>query len=52
MEMTFLKIGKKAVSPPFLKKLLNGVNVSLAWVFCVDEDVIKVNNDENIKFLG
>ena len=26
--------------------------MSLAWVFGVDEDVIEINNDENIKFLG
>ena len=26
--------------------------MSLAWVFGIDKDVIKVNNDKNIKFLG
>ena len=26
--------------------------MSLAWILGVDEDVIKVNNDEDIEFLG
>ena len=26
--------------------------MSLAWVFDVDEDIIKVNNDKDIEFLG
>ena len=26
--------------------------MSLAWVLDIDEDVIKVNNDENIEFFG
>ena len=52
MEMAFFEVGKKAVFPQFLKNPLNGINVNLAWVLSVDEDVIKVNNDENIEFLG
>ena len=52
MEMTFLEIGKKAVSPQFLENPLNVVNVSLAWVLGVDEDIIKVNNYKDIEFLG
>ena len=52
MEMVFLKVGKKAVFPQFLKNLLNGINMSLAWGLGVDKEVIKVNNDKDIKFLG
>ena len=52
MKMTFLEVGKKAIFPQFLKNPSNGIDVSLAWVFGIDEDVIKVNNDEDIKFLG
>ena len=26
--------------------------MSLAWIFGVDEDIIEINNDKNIKFLG
>ena len=52
METTLLEVGKKAVFPQFLKNPLDGIDVSLAWVFGVDEDVIEVNNDEDIEFLG
>ena len=52
METTFLEFGKKAVFLQFLENPLNSINMSLAWVLGVDEDVIEVNNDENIKFLG
>ena len=49
--MTLLEVGKKAVFPQFLKNPLDGINVSLAWVLGVDENVIEVNNDKDIKFL-
>ena len=52
MKTILFEIGKKAVFPQFLENLSNGINVSLAWVLDVDEDVIKVKNDENIEFLG
>ena len=51
METIFLEISKKAVFLQFFKNLSNGIDMSLAWVFGVDEDVIEVNNDKNIKFL-
>ena len=52
MKTTFFEVGKKAVFPQFLENSLDSINVSLAWILSVDEDVIKVNNDEDIKFLG
>ena len=52
MEIIFVEVGKKAISPQFLKNPSNGVNVSLAWVLGVNKDVIKVNNDKDIEFLG
>ena len=52
MKTTLLEIGKKAVFPQFLENPSNGIYVSLAWVLGVDEDVIKVNNDKDIEFLG
>ena len=51
METIFLEVGKKAVFPQFLKNLSNDVDVSIVWVFGVNENVIKVNNDKDIKFL-
>ena len=52
METAFLEVGKKAVFLQFLENPSNGIDVSLAWVFGIDEDVIEVNNDKNIEFLG
>ena len=52
METVFLKVSKKAVFPQFLENASNGVNVSLAWVVGVDEDIMKINNDKDIEFLG
>ena len=52
MKTTLLEVSKKAVFPQFLENPLNGIDVSMAWVLSVDEDVIEVNNDEDIKFLG
>ena len=52
MKMTLLELGKKAVFPQFLKNPSNSIDVSLTWVFSIDEDFIKVNNAKNIKFLG
>ena len=52
MEIIVFEFGKKAVSPQFLENPSNGVDVSLASVLSVDEDVIKVNNDKDIEFLG
>ena len=52
MKIKLFKAGKKAVCPQFLKNPLNGIDVSLAWVLNVEENVIKVNNDKDIKFLG
>ena len=52
MKTTLFEVGKKAVFPEFLKNPLDGINVSLAWVLGVNEDVIEVNNDKDIEFLG
>ena len=52
MKTVFLEFGKKAIFPPFFKNLSNGIDVSLAWVFGLDKDVIEVNNGKGIKFLG
>ena len=52
METTLLEIGKKAVFPQFPKNPSDGIDVSLAWVLGIDEDVIEISNDEDIEFLG
>ena len=52
MKMTLFEIGKKIIFPKFLENLSNGIDVSLTWVLGVDKDVIKVNNDKDIKSLS
>ena len=52
METAFFEVSKKAVFSQFLQNPSNGIDVSFAWVLNIDEDVIKVNNDKNIEFLG
>ena len=52
METTFFEISKKAVFSQFLKKPLNGIDLSLALVLGVNNVVIKRNNNEDIEFLG
>ena len=52
MKTTLLDIDKKTIFSQFLENSLNDSNVSFAWVFGVDKDVIKVNNDKNMKFVG
>ena len=51
MKTTLLEVSKKAVFPQFLENPSDDIDVSLAWVLGVDEDVIEVNNDKDIKFL-
>ena len=52
METTLLEVGKKAVFPQFLENSLDGIDGSLAWVLGVDDNVIEINNDKDIEFLG
>ena len=52
MESTFLGVGNKPVFSQFLKNLRNGIDVRLAWIFGIDEDVIEVNSDKDIEFLS
>ena len=52
METAFFEVGKKTVFPQFLKNRSNGIDMSLAWIFGIGENVIKVNNDKDIEFLG
>ena len=52
METTLLEVGKKAVFPQFLENPLDGIDVSLTRILGVYGNVIKVNNDEDIEFLG
>ena len=52
MKTTLFEVSKKAVFPQFFKNPSNNIDVSFAWAFGVDENVIEVKNDKDIKFLG
>ena len=38
--------------PQFFKNSLNGIDMSLTYIFYVDQDVIQVTNHKNVKFFG
>ena len=52
MKTTLLEVGKNAIFPQFRKNLYNNINVTLAWDFGIDENVIEVKNNKDIKFLN
>ena len=52
VKTTLFEVAKKTIFPKFLENPSNGIDVSLAWVFGVNKDVIKVNNNKDIKFLN
>ena len=47
-----LKIGKWAVLPQFFKNLSNNIDVALRLVLGIDENIISINDDKNIKLFG
>ena len=38
--------------PQFVQRLADNINVSLACIFGVDQNVIQVNDHKNVKFFG
>ena len=52
MKTTLFEVGKKTVFPQFVQYLADNIDVSLACILDVDQNVIKVNNHKNIKFFG
>ena len=36
----------------FFKNLSNGIDMSLAWVFSINEDIIEINNNKNVSLFG
>ena len=52
MKMTLFEVGKKAVFPQFVQHSAVNIDVSLACILGVDQDIIQVNNHENVKFFG
>ena len=52
MILAFFEVGKKAMFFWFFENPSNGINVSLAWVLGIDENIIQINNDKNIELFG
>ena len=52
MELTLLQIGKETVFPKVLKYPPNDFDVSLAGILSIDQDIVQVYNNKDIKFLG
>ena len=52
MEPILLQIGKKNVFSEVLKYPINGFYVSLARIFGVDQDVVQIYNNKDIKLFG
>ena len=50
MKTTLFQVGKQAVFPEFSEDPPDNFHVTLAGVFDVNQDVIKVHDDNNIKF--
>ena len=41
---------KKFVLLQIIQPLLDGLYMTLAWIFNIDKDVIPINNNKNVKF--
>lgn len=50
--MTFFQIYKSAVFLEFSENSLNGFFVILASIFNINQYIIRVHNDKNVKFLS
>ena len=50
MKMTHFQVGKQAVLPEFSENPPDSFYMTLTGVFGVNQDVIKVSDDKNIKF--
>ena len=50
MKTTLFQFSKQAVFPEFSEDLPDSFYVTLASVFYVNQDIIKIHDDKNIKF--
>ena len=50
MKTILFQVGKQAVFPEFSKDLPDSFHVTLAGTFSINQDVIEIYNDKNIKF--
>ena len=52
MKLALFESNKKAMFPQFFKNPSNGIDVGLALVIGINEDIIEINNDKDVKLLG
>ena len=52
MKSLFFKIGKKAIFPQKVLNPSDGFHMAMVFILNVNQNVIQVENDENIKFFG
>ena len=52
MKSTFLQVDKKLMPPQNIQYLPYSFYVTLARILGIDEDVIQVNDDKNVKLLS
>ena len=52
MKSTLLQVGKKPVPPQNIQHPSYSFYVTLTRIFDIDNNVIQVNNDKNVKFSG
>lgn len=52
MKSALLKAGVKAVFSQFVKNPLNGRNMCMTWVINIDENIIEINDNKDLKLFG
>ena len=50
MKTTLFQVGKQAMFPEFFENPLDSFHVTVAGVFGINQEVIKVHDNENLKF--
>ena len=51
MKPTLLEVGKQAIFPQYIQDLPHGFHVIPSLILSVDEDVIQIHDDKDIKLL-
>ena len=52
MKMTLFQVGKKAVFSQFVQHPSDSIDMSLACILGIDQDVIQVKDHKNVEFFG
>lgn len=52
MKFIFLQICKKIMFSQFFKNSLNNIDINFTYILSINKNIIKLNNDINIKFLS